>query len=52
MKKKSSFPRRWQDCSPFVNALTKREYNNVLSDGLYLYLYELWQDGVKYGEAI
>lgn len=52
-KTPSKFPPRWQDCEPFVNALVKREYVQrfgkgfrlLLSDGCYLYMYELWQDG-------
>lgn len=47
------YPRRWQDCKLFVTALKKREYISdtstgwflLMSDGIYLYLYELWQDG-------
>jgi hypothetical protein len=47
-------PPRWQDCEPFVAALLKRQYvvrdsaGELLlpmSPGLYLYMYELWQDG-------
>jgi hypothetical protein len=49
------FPKNWRDCKPFVKALLKREYLSQdsegelhlsMSDGIYLYLYELWQDGV------
>lgn len=46
-------PRRWQDCRPFVRALEARAYlvegRPVMSDGIYLYLYELWQDGTRAG---
>ena len=45
--------RRWQDCRPFVRALEARAYlvegRPVMSDGLYLYMYELWQDGARAG---
>jgi hypothetical protein len=46
--------KRWQDCEPFIEDLTKRGYvkrddaGNVqtcMSEGIYLYMYELWQDG-------
>jgi len=52
-------PKRWQDCKPFVAALLARNYIGLvnanvptlsLSDGLYLYMYELWQDGTVEGE--
>jgi len=46
-------PKRWQDCRPFVRALEARAYlvegRPVMSDGIYLYLYELWQDGARAG---
>lgn len=49
-------PKRWQDCKPFVDALLKRGYvlstggkkpgiSECMSAGIYLYMYELWQDG-------
>lgn len=49
-------PKRWQDCKPFVDALLARGYvlplgdarggiHLCMSDGVYLYMYELWQDG-------
>ena len=55
-----NFPKRWQDCDPFLDALVRRQYLNQdtkdfsvlrqnMSDGAYLYLYELWQDGVRHG---
>ena len=48
-----NFPRRWQDCDAFIEALLQRKYvqrddaGNVgplMADGIYLYMYELWQD--------
>lgn len=46
-------PKRWQDCKPFVEALAARSYlvegRPVMSDGIYWYLYELWQDGTRAG---
>jgi hypothetical protein len=46
-------PKRWQDCKPFVRALSARQYlvdgRPVMSDGIYWYLYELWQDGTRAG---
>ena len=44
---------KWQDDEPFVAALKKRQYVNdkldgPLSMGLYLYLWELWQDGIEH----
>jgi len=46
--------KRWQDTRAFVRALKARGYlaeNNrpVMSDGIYLYLFELWIDGVVMG---
>jgi hypothetical protein len=45
-------PRRWQDCRAFVRDLTEREYivdgRLVMSDGIYLYMYELWRDGARF----
>lgn len=51
------FPRRWYVCTAFCEDLYRRRYaepditapdgvRRVLPDGLYWYLYELWQDGV------
>lgn len=52
-----TFPRRWQDCLEFVECLRAREYIvNIgsgdeglvaMSAGIYLYMYELWQDGKR-----
>ncbi len=47
-----AFPKRWQDCTEFVECLRARRYvlgegNRVCSPGLYLYMYELWQDGKR-----
>ena len=53
---KAQWPNRWQDCRGFVEDLAKREYvakfgqghlTLFMSDGIYLYMYELWQDGMK-----
>lgn len=49
-------PPRWQDCKPFVKALRDREYIGpdgtlLMHSGHYLYLYELWQNGVEHGSA-
>lgn len=57
------FPKRWQDCPPFLHALRVCGYARVeagadgvtrvttafMSDGAYLYMYELWQRGYAYG---
>lgn len=48
------YPRRWQDCPTFVLDLKRRAYltpsgQELMSEGIYLYLYELWQDGVLRG---
>ena len=51
------FPRRWYVCTAFCEDLYRRRYaepditapdgvRRVMPDGLYWYLYELWQDGV------
>lgn len=49
-----SFPNRWQDCEAFIEALLQRKYvtmdaegcvGPLMADGIYLYMYELWQDG-------
>jgi hypothetical protein len=50
-------PKRWQDSKPFVKALAERGYVQVkprgrepktcLAEGVYLYMYELWQDGAE-----
>lgn len=50
-------PRNWRKCEPFVAALLEREYvrregeglHLCMADGIYLYLYELWQDGAHEG---
>lgn len=50
------FPRRWYACAAFCEDLYRRRYaepdlaapdgvRRVLPDGMYWYLYELWQDG-------
>ena len=53
-----NFPKRWQDCEAFIEALLARGYvrrddaGNVgplMADGIYLYMYELWQDGFEQG---
>lgn len=53
MKKIDGAPKRWQDSKAFVRALAAREYlvdnRPVMSDGIYLYMYELWQDGTRVG---
>jgi hypothetical protein len=45
--------KRWQDCRSFVRALEARKYlvdgRPVMADGIYWYLYELWQDGTRAG---
>jgi hypothetical protein len=45
-------PKRWQDCRAFVRDLIEREYlvegRPVMSDGIYLYMYELWRDGARF----
>lgn len=45
--------KRWQDSRAFVRALHAREYlvegRLTMSDGIYLYLFELWQDGLRAG---
>lgn len=50
-----AFP-KWQDCPEFVKCLGARGYvldadevedSMVMSAGLYLYMYELWQDGKR-----
>lgn len=45
-------PERWQKCRAFVEALKARNYLSpdgepYVSDGLILYMYELFQDGVR-----
>lgn len=45
-------PKRWQDDKAFVAALRKREYLDEgdkpnMSDGIYIYMWELFQDGRK-----
>lgn len=46
-------PKHWRDCRAFVRALEARAYlvegRPVMSDGIYWYLYELWQDGTRAG---
>lgn len=48
-------PKRWQDCPRFVRALRERCYlvndRPVVSEGLYLYMYELWRDGWREGRT-
>lgn len=45
-------PKRWQDCRAFVRALEARDYlvdgRPCMSDGIYLYMYELWRDGAHF----
>lgn len=44
-------PNRWQDCEPFVEWLVGMQYLKrtpkgvtvVMSDGIYLYMWEAWQ---------
>lgn len=50
------FPARWRDCGPFVEALKRRGYigedgHECMSPGMYLYMYELWLDGVCFCES-
>jgi len=45
---------RWQDDAAFVAAIKARDYLTsdgrvVMSDGIYLYMYELWLDGLAAG---
>ncbi len=51
-----AFPKKWRDCTEFVECLKARGYvldadevedSMVMSAGLYLYMYELWQDGKR-----
>lgn len=49
-------PKKWQGDAPFVEALKARQYLGAdgkpnMSAGIYLYLWELWQDGVEHGQA-
>lgn len=55
-QKPTYFPRQWWLCKPFVLDLVRRQYvaydhevdgglRKPLHDGMYWYLYELWQDG-------
>jgi len=43
----------WAQDAAFIAALTKRGYlvnhKRVMPDGVYLYLHELWCDGVQHG---
>jgi hypothetical protein len=51
--KPSHVAKNWRDCRAFVRALRAREYlvddRPVMSEGIYWYLYELWQDGTRAG---
>ena len=49
-------PKRWQDDSVFLAALKARGYVSpdgalYMTAGAYLYMWELWLDGVKHGAA-
>lgn len=51
LKSTPNLPKRWQDCEPFVAALKSRGYLTadnrvVMSDGVYLYMYEAWADAL------
>lgn len=61
------YPDRWQDCKPFVDTLVdkhgyvsyvmvsgkqKQGLQLCMADGVYLYMYELWQDGIAYGRPL
>lgn len=46
--------KRWQDCQSFTDALVARQYlskdatgnlKTCMPEGVYLYMWELWQDG-------
>lgn len=49
----AAFPKKWRDCPEFVECLKARGYvldidrSLAMSPGLYLYMYELWQDGKR-----
>lgn len=53
IERRQPIAKRWQDCRAFVRALRARKYlvedRPVMSEGIYWYLYELWQDGLITG---